>query len=593
MSAPEAAPRRDTLLPEAGLPPTAALLAEGRALAGRHRQRRAAFHRHYDVASEVEYKQRRAAAGELMFHSTLGYRELARTRDACAEVWRQLECDGGRLDRVGIIFDQSMAYPAAERGEALRGAGLVVDDLDALAALGDCAPVALHFGDFVIGFPNALENTAAALAAGATTVGNLGQYWCFRRAGRDDDVAATLASVRAIALLAAQPETVIVHSNLDDGWGSQFEDLACTLGAVLLERYLVEDLLGATLGHCYGHTFSAPLTRLAFQRALVTSGSGYGTMIYGNTTGYRAGAPPETGYAAMAGYLLVDMLGQRTLASGHAINPIPVSEAERIPEPAEIVAAHRFARRLAEGLPGFADLLDPDTVDATAATLVANGRRFRDNVLAGLTRAGIDTTDAVETMLALRRLGARRLERLWGPGESDPGQAGGRRARVASPVAEELRRAAQRVLGALAPEIGERLRARAPVVVVASSDVHEYGKAVLQRVLAELGAQVIDAGTHAEPQRLVALARESGADCIALGTYNGIALDYAARLGTALRASAPALPVFIGGCLNQVPEGSNTSLPVDVSAQVAAMGFTPCARIEQMLVALARDHTSS
>ena len=65
---------------------------------------------------------------------------------------------------------------------------------------------------------------------------------------------------------------MIVHSNLDDGWGSLFEDLACTLGAVLIERYIVEDLLGATLGHCYGHTFSAPLTRLAFQRAIVDQG---------------------------------------------------------------------------------------------------------------------------------------------------------------------------------------------------------------------------------------------------------------------------------------------------------------------------------
>ena len=580
-------PSRATLLPAGELPATAELVAEGRALARRVNGRRGAFHRHYEVASEIEYKQRRAAAGELMFHSTIGYRGLERTRATCAEVWERLDNDGMRIDRIGVIFDQSMGYPAAERGDAMRGAGLVVDDLGQLARLADCAPVALHFGDFIIGYPNAVENTVAALEAGATAVGNLGQYWCFRRPGRDDEVAATLASVRAIALLAAQPEPVIVHSNLDDGWGSLFEDLACTLGAVLLERHIVEDLLGATLGHCYGHTFSAPLTRLAFQRALVTSGSGYGTMIYGNTTGYRVGAGAETGYAAMASYLLVDMLGQRAFASGHAVNPIPVSEAERIPDTGEIVGAHRFAHRLAETVPAFEAMIDLDTVDETVTRLVQGGRRFRDAVLAGLAAAGVDTRDAVETMLALRRLGARRLEALYGPGETDAGAAGGRRPHVASPVAGELREAATRVLAALDEGTRDAVRARRLVACVASSDVHEYGKSVLERVMAELGVEVVDGGTHAEPRTMAALAREQGADFIALGTYNGFALDYARAVSTAMQDLALDIPVFIGGCLNQVPDASNTSLPADVTPALADLGLHPCVRMEDMLRALA------
>ena len=39
-------------------------------------------------------------------------------------------------------------------------------------------------------------------------------------------------------------------------------------GAVLLERYVVEELLGGRVSHCYGHTFSEPVGRFAFQRAL-------------------------------------------------------------------------------------------------------------------------------------------------------------------------------------------------------------------------------------------------------------------------------------------------------------------------------------
>ncbi|MEX0283460.1 MAG: hypothetical protein AB3N23_02505, partial [Paracoccaceae bacterium] len=36
------------------------------------------------------------------------------------------------------------------------------------------------------------------------------------------------------------------------------------------------------------------------------------------------------------------------------------------------------------------------------------------------------------------------------------------------------------------------------------------------------------------------------------------------------------LPVRIGGRLNQIPEGSNTSLPVDVTADLVQIGVIPC-----------------
>lgn len=46
------------------------------------------------------------------------------------------------------------------------------------------------------------------------------------------------------------------------------------------------------------------------------------------------------------------------------------------------------------------------------------------------------------------------------------------------------------------------------------------------------------------------------------------------------------LPVLIGGKLNQIPDASNTGLPVDVTAKIAALGATPCAGLDDMLPAL-------
>ena len=46
------------------------------------------------------------------------------------------------------------------------------------------------------------------------------------------------------------------------------------------------------------------------------------------------------------------------------------------------------------------------------------------------------------------------------------------------------------------------------------------------------------------------------------------------------------MPVLIGGRLNQVPKGSNTSLPVDVSAELAEAGAVVCREIEDAVPAL-------
>ena len=79
-----------------------------------------------------------------------------------------------------------------------------------------------------------------------------------------------------------------------------------------------------------------PLTRLAFQRALARVTSTPGSMVYGNTTIYGAGEVEN--YANLASYLLVDIIGQRAEPTGHGLNPVPVTEALRIPEIDEIVS---------------------------------------------------------------------------------------------------------------------------------------------------------------------------------------------------------------------------------------------------------------
>lgn len=573
---------RDSILPEAFLPRAADLLADGKSRAAAHRFQANGFLAEQEVTSEEAFKRRCAAEGRIMRHAQIGYRDPAKTRQAWAEIHGRCAEKGVPVDRYGICLDWSMGFPQAERETRPKGTGIIFRDPEDLAKITASAPVAPHFGDFVLGFPGAVENTALALAAGATTIGNLGQYFTFRLPGWDDDVASTRATVVALGLIAAQETDILVHSNLDDGFAAHFSDLACCLGAVLIERHIVQELIGVKTAHCYGHHFSNPITRLAFQKALFDLGETSGSMIYGNTTSYLGG--PAENYASLAGYLSIDIEGLTRWPSGHAINPVPVTENERIPDIGEVIDAQLFSARLEETVAARLALQDPEPAEELAATLVAGARRFKDTAFKGLAAAGIDTSDAFELLLALKRIGARRLEQLFGPGREENAER--RAPLIASPVIQELEENCRSIAGSLNEEAVIELAKRKLRVLTATTDVHEHGKQLIDRLLSEVGVEVIDGGISVDPDQVAALAAEHGCDAIAMSTYNGVALTYARSLLSELEAQDLQLPILIGGRLNQIPDQTNSSLPVDVTAQLSGLGLVVCEKAEKVVEGL-------
>ena len=576
----DASVERARLLPEAELPDPAALLDEGRKAAQTHTLGPSAFHDHHGVASEAEYKRRCGAEGRVMMHAQIGFREPAKSVRAYGEVWERLDKAGYRLDRYGICLDWSMGYPSAMRADMPRGTGLILNGPEDLAAMTAAAPAAAHFGDFVIGTPAAFENTAAALAAGSTSIGNLGQYFTFRQPHWDDDVAVTAESLKAMALAASQPVEVLIHSNIDDGFAALFSDLACSLGAVLIEKHLVETLVGGHVGHCFGNTFSKPLKRFAFQRALAMVTETPGTLVAGATTMY--GPDHALNAAALSNYVRLDALAQRLRPTGQAIQPIPLTEAERIPDIDEIVEVHLIANRTIELEAPFAAMHDTTEADAAAERIVEGGRRFARAVLDGLGEGGIDTDNPVELMLAIRRVGPKRLEELFGPGEPAPGRLRGRRPVETSTSIEEMEESGEGKVAALDPALRDSIRFAGLRGCVATTDVHEYGKILVETILGRLDVEVVDGGVSIDPNDLAETVARQGADFIALSSYNGVALDFLHDLEEELAARGIDLPIFIGGKLNRVPDGSNTSLPVDIGGELEEAGAFVCRNIDDI-----------
>ena len=572
---------RAQVFPEAQLPDAGALIAEGRKTAETVKVGKSPFLEAFGVGSEADYKRRSVEQGRVMMHAQIGFRAPDKSRRAYAEIWEAVDQAGHRVDRYGICLDWSMGYPRARRKDMPRGTGLIMAEIEDWIAMTRMAPVAPHFGDFVIGTPAAFENTVAALLAGSTSIGNLGQYFAFRQPHWDDDVFTTAESLKAIALTAAQPVEVIVHSSLDDGFASLFTDLACSLGAILLEQYIVDELCSGHSSYSFGNTYARPYTRHAFQRAAQKITRTPGTMIYGATTMY--GENHAENYAALVTYLRIDIHGQKTRPAGHAVNPTPVTEAQRIPDIDEIIDAHLLANRLVELEEPLHGLYRDEDVDPIADRIVAGGRRFKENVLAGFQEAGIDIKNPFEMLLAIRRVGSKRLEELFGPGVLAPGRLRGRAPVSPSHSIEQLEEMGEGLVARMSGISRQRIESARLRACIATTDVHEYGKILIETVLGKLGVTIVDGGTSTDPNDLALHLQTTGADFVALSSYNGVALDFVSDLKRDLGKLGISVPIFVGGKLNRVPDGSNTSLPVDISNELAAAGAIVCPGVETML----------
>ena len=89
-------------LSDPALPPGADLLAEGRAEARDWRLGSCLFLQTEGVASEGAYKRREAAKGRIMQHAHIGFRSVARTTEAMAQLVERAARHGARIDRYNL-----------------------------------------------------------------------------------------------------------------------------------------------------------------------------------------------------------------------------------------------------------------------------------------------------------------------------------------------------------------------------------------------------------------------------------------------------------------------------------------------------------
>lgn len=552
------------------LPVGATVAGEGRRLGEQLEIGRSKFMIAQEVSSEAEYKRRMVGRGKVMFHAQYGLGTVEDSVAGLEYIYSELSARGGKLDRFGICLRLSMGIPSDFRSESAAETGLRLVDSGDWERIAQAVPIQPHFGDHMVGSPASTENAMHALQAGITTIGNFSQYFTYDYPGWTDEAGRVISTVKALGIMAAAKRRgAIVHSNLDDGPGGLFADRTTTAGWALLEKYIVEDLIGAELVHCFGNMVTRPAMRIAMLLAMdeVHGRETAGSMIFGDT---MYGPDEDRNIGILSGSVLTDILGQILRPTGHAVHAIPLTEYKRIPSPPEIVQAQTISNQLVDEARGFTDLVDLTAAYELKSKLLAGGAGFRDRVLNSLTAAGVDIADPLHLMLALRTIGPRRIEELYGEGEPDADLPFGRRPALPTEMYEYLAKATT-VAHSKVREAGLIGRLSGVKVTVASSDLHEFGKLVVAASLRVAGAQVLDLGTNVEPPALAEAALRGRSNAIALSTLNGVARSYIEELLDQCRRRGLNVPIFVGGKLNQ---DSGGALPEDVSSALAKASVT-------------------
>ena len=522
------------------------------------------FLKQQGYSSELDYKRQCIRDGRIMYHAHIGMNDMDLTSAALRSIHHRLDGQGFRMDRAGFALDRRMGLPSPLWAGTAAETGPMLESQRDWSALAQSAPIQPHLGDFMIGQPASFVNTLQALRIGCTTIGNLSQFFTFEAPGWGDRITTSVETLKAIALLAEfREQGCMLHSYLEDGYGALFKHCATVAAWAMLEYYLVEELIGAKLTHCIGGLTCDPVKRSGWVLALqkIHHGDLVGSMIYGDTISFSQDF--DKNRAVTSEYLLWDILTQIYSPSGHAVLPLPVTEAIRIPSAEEIIEAQCFGRQIEQSARRLFPHVDFSKAEAFAERICRSGKTIFDNALAGLRDSGVDIRNPLQLLYVLKQMGPQTFEALFAAQITEQDSDLTDMYLLSKRVVDEHRALFD------SPELKAKIKGKR--LLLASTDVHEHAIGALAQLLGEAGAEVTNLGAEQSPDQILKILRSNSLDALLLSTHNGMALEYAQQLQSAMVAEQINLPVIIGGVLNQKVEGQ--ALPVPVVEELKSLGF--------------------
>ena len=563
------------LIPE-DMPRGKEVLKEGINIGKTFEMGRSAFLRHRNVRCESDWKRMQAEKGIIQWNPLMGLSTLEEQIDALKYLWEWGKRKGIEIDRCLHISNMLNALPPELRSKAPKPTSFLLEAPEDFIRIAEAAPIQAVFDDHMICGPNSVRNAINCLKAGANDVGTMSQYvWDYPY--WHDDVAQVIEVVKALGIMASKREDgAIMITYIGDGIPGQLLDHVSEVGYVLLEKYVVDDLCGAayaaSLGGVHSYIPAKLATWLALNDALKSDHSIL-TFYQGNTL--EPTEDFESNYGLVVSDFIPFAILERKYKTGAAYMVNPITECIRVPTVEEIkdaysacITALRKALEYEE-----AKMLDDSYINELRSVLFTEGKQFFKNTLKGLSEMGVDITDPLQVLLAVRRLRGKKLEEMAHPGERDPSRPRGFVPFIPTDLLKEPMKDLDMIIRAIRSEqLGDAVKGKK--FVIGSTDTHEYGLFIVSGVLNTFGSKVVDGGVDLDVEQVLDLAFKEGTPYIAISTHNGLCLDWGRRLMEAAKQRSQHIKVFMGGRLNAIVE--DVTEPIDVSDRLSKLGIIPC-----------------
>jgi len=532
--------------------------------------------------SFTDWAMKKYMNGELVLLPQTGVSTLDEQVDALKEIYSTCLKRGVDIGIIIVTSNMLNGLPVEKRKGVPKGTSFVVETPEDYERIIDACPILPVFADHMLGAPNSVFNTTNCLKAGLPYIGTFSQYiWDYPY--WNDDVAHVAEVVKGLGIMKSKWDAgATIGSYVEDGPPASMIDYASAVGYVLFEQYVCEILCGARYSTGLGGLMSNIPNKMAVWMAIhevlhdyEKSESSVGH-IEGNTLD-QIDDPNANWGISMADFIPYAYFEQKYI-TGAAYNPKPVMEAIRVPtinEMIDVCLACGMAMKKIHELKEFR-MIDDTEVMKLSKILAENGRKFFKNMLNGFSEMGIDIKDPLQMLLAVRRLGGAKLEEMFHPGERDSSMLRG-----IVPIATMdlftmwIPKADAMIEQIKSEGLGDAVRNKA--IIVGSTDTHQFGLYMLEKIFKELGAKVINIGVDLDAEDALDAAANEDTPNIVISTHNGLCWDWGKRLMNEARLRKQEVNVYMGGKLNSILEG--VAEPVDVSDNLAGIGILPCIEI--------------
>lgn len=553
-----------------GFPDGRDLVKEGIKIGNSFKLGRTKFLEKYGYKNYLEYRKDCTANNKLVWQLLMGLSTLEEEIDGIKKLDEFCERTGLDIRTIQSIPSMLVGLPKEYWENAPKPTSYLMKSEKDWLAHSQAAPIEVVWQDWHLSSPNNLETTINALKAGSPRIGTFSQLiWDYP--GYYDEEKRFSDMVRSLGIIASKRDDFITADTYpEDGLPGYFLDVVSYVGYELVEYYIIEKLCGAKMSLSFGGLLTEIQPRMAFAMAMHKMLGSYDEPILSY---YNGGTVDQWDHDINANFgtgvqeMLIEILVELKYKMHTAISPVSVTEKLRVPTLQELFDIASAGKRAEEKAHEWLPLIDFTPLEKLRDDLIEKGTKFYNNVMDSFKEAGVDIEDPLQMIMMLKRFNPCKFEESFHPSVKETGAFTPYHPSVLGRQTMEQK---DKIVVDLIGK-GYKGTLNGKKIVAVSADGHSYGLMLVDNVLNELDATVINGGVDMEPASVLDLADEEGTDLVLISAHCGQVLDYSKQILKLAEKRGKSYHIFMGGMLNAMLPG-NTE-PVDVKDKLIELGI--------------------